>query len=98
MTTELDVRSLRKPDKHPAIFAAYAALDVGESFVLVNNHNPLHLRDEFEVEHPDGHSWEYIDEGRDVWRIRIGKVAETPPGRHDDDRGAHGRTSLPLSG
>ncbi|MFZ1177941.1 MAG: DUF2249 domain-containing protein, partial [Mycobacterium sp.] len=32
---ELDVRQLRKPDKHPTIFATYAALSVGESFVLV---------------------------------------------------------------
>jgi hypothetical protein len=37
---ELDVRQLRKPDKHPTIFATYAALPVGESFVLVNNHDP----------------------------------------------------------
>ena len=26
---ELDVRVLRKPDKHPAIFATYAELSVG---------------------------------------------------------------------
>ncbi len=26
---ELDVRQLRKPDKHPTIFATYAALAVG---------------------------------------------------------------------
>ena len=44
--TELDVRQVRKPDKHPAIFARFDALAVGESFVLVNNHYPWHLRDE----------------------------------------------------
>jgi uncharacterized protein (DUF2249 family) len=43
---ELDVRQLRKPDKHPTIFATYAALAVGESFVLVNNHDPKHLHEE----------------------------------------------------
>ena len=32
------MRVLPKPDKHPAIFAAYARLPVGESFVVVNNH------------------------------------------------------------
>ena len=37
---ELDVRQLRKPDKHPTIFATYADLPVGGSFVLVNNHDP----------------------------------------------------------
>ena len=96
MTTEVDVRSLRKPDKHPTIFAAFDALSVGTSFVLVNNHNPLHLRDEFEADHPGAYSWEYVDEGPDVWRIRISKTAESQPRRdHGQDLG--GRTSLPLS-
>ncbi|OSC27406.1 hypothetical protein B8W69_14630 [Mycobacterium vulneris] len=50
----LDVRQLREPDKHPTIFTTYAALQVGESFVLVNNHYPKHLHDEFEADYP-GH-------------------------------------------
>lgn len=45
---ELDVRPLRKPDKHPQIFAAYGALPVGAAFVLVND--PKHLREEFEAD------------------------------------------------
>jgi uncharacterized protein (DUF2249 family)/quercetin dioxygenase-like cupin family protein len=75
---ELDVRQLRKPDKHPTIFAAYAALAVGESFVLVNNHDPKHLRQEFEADHPDSYGWEYLEKGPAVWRIRITKLASTP--------------------
>ena len=75
---ELDVRQLRKPDKHPTIFASYAALGVGESFVLVNNHDPKHLRDEFDADHPGSYDWEYLDKGPEVWRIRIGKLASTP--------------------
>ncbi|OBH64815.1 hypothetical protein A5685_20070 [Mycobacterium colombiense] len=76
---ELDVRQLRKPDKHPTIFASYAALQVGESFVLVNNHDPRHLHDEFEADYPGGYDWEYLDKGPTVWRIRIGKLIEMPP-------------------
>jgi uncharacterized protein (DUF2249 family) len=53
---ELDVRPLRKPDKHPAIFRTYDSLAAGESFVLVNNHDPRHLREEFEAEHPGGYA------------------------------------------
>lgn len=37
---ELDVRQLRKPEKHPAIFAAYADLPVGGSFVLATTMTP----------------------------------------------------------
>ncbi len=55
---ELDVRPLRKPDKHPAIFQAYDALAVGESFVLVNNHDPKHLREELDTDHPGSYRWD----------------------------------------
>jgi len=75
---ELDVRPLRKPDKHPAIFQAYAAVAVGESLVLVNDHDPRHLHDEFEVEHPGGYAWEYLAKDPGAWRIRITKLASTP--------------------
>ena len=74
---ELDVRPLRKPDKHPAIFQAYDALAVGESFVLVNDHDPRHLHEEFDTDHPGGYRWDYLDKGPDAWRIRIGKLAST---------------------
>jgi uncharacterized protein (DUF2249 family)/quercetin dioxygenase-like cupin family protein len=73
-TPELDVRALRKPDKHPAVFKAYDALAAGESFVLVNNHDPRHLREEFEAEHPGSYAWDYLDRGPAAWRIRISKL------------------------
>ncbi len=75
---ELDVRQLRKPDKHPTIFAAYAMLRVGESFVLVNNHDPKHLRAEFDADYPGSYAWEYLDRGPEVWRIRISKLTSSP--------------------
>jgi uncharacterized protein (DUF2249 family)/quercetin dioxygenase-like cupin family protein len=75
---QLDVRHLRKPDKHPTIFATYDALEVGDSFVLVNNHDPVHLRDEFEIEHPGGFGWSYLESGPGVWRIQVSKLASTP--------------------
>lgn len=73
----MDVRSMRKPDKHPAIFAAFDALDTGDGFVLVNDHDPRHLHDEFEVEYPNGYSWEYLSEQPRNWQIRITKLAST---------------------
>jgi uncharacterized protein (DUF2249 family)/quercetin dioxygenase-like cupin family protein len=75
---ELDVRTLRKPDKHPAIFAAYQALAVGEAFVLVNNHDPRHLRDEFETDYAGSYGWEYVGKGPETWRIRISRLTSTP--------------------
>ncbi|WP_343708565.1 DUF2249 domain-containing protein [Mycobacterium sp.] len=75
---ELDVRQLRKPDKHPTIFATYADLPVGRSFVLVNNHDPKHLHEEFEADHAGSYGWEYVEKGPTIWRIRITKLATTP--------------------
>lgn len=74
---ELDVRALRKPDKHPTIFATYERLAVGDAFVLVNKHDPKHLREEFELEYPGGYTWQYLESGPDIWRIRIGRLAST---------------------
>ena len=75
---ELDVRPLRKPEKHPTIFRAYDALAVGGSFVLVNSHDPRPLRGEFDTNHPGSHGWEYLERGPEVWRVRISKLASTP--------------------
>ncbi len=77
-TPELDVRTMRKPDKHPAIFARYAALPVGGSFVLVNDHDPKHLHDEFEADHAGSHQWEYLATEPRNWRIKITKLTAAP--------------------
>ena len=74
---ELDVRPLRKPDKHPEIFRMFEALTVGESFVLINNHDPRHLREEFEADYSGGYGWEYLERGPAAWRIRISRLAAT---------------------
>jgi uncharacterized protein (DUF2249 family)/quercetin dioxygenase-like cupin family protein len=74
---EVDVRSLPKPQKHPTIFGVFGELDVNASLILVNNHDPRHLRDEFATEFPDGFDWDYLERGPAEWRIRITKLAST---------------------
>ena len=74
---ELDVRALRKPDKHPTIFAMYADLATGSSFVLVNDHDPRHLHEEFEAEFAGSYTWEYLSKQPRSWRIRISKLTST---------------------
>ena len=95
---ELDVRPLRKPDKHPAIFQAYAAVPVGESLVIVNDHDPRHLHDEFEVEHPGGYAWEYLAKDPGAWRIQITKLASTPLPRILADTSALSTTAADATG
>lgn len=74
---ELDVRAVPKPERHPMIFARFAALATGESFVLVNSHDPKHLRDEFDRDHSGAFEWTYLPSGdKRVWRIRITRRTE----------------------
>ena len=73
-TPELDIRTLREPERHPAVFRAYDALEAGESFVLVDDHDLSDLRDEFAAEHPDSHGWVPLDHGPEAWRVRVEKL------------------------
>ena len=71
MDAELDVRAVPKPQRHPMIFERFAALDPGESFVLVNTHEPVHLREEFDRDLPGSFDWVSRQAGPRDWRIRI---------------------------
>lgn len=73
MDPELDVRVIPPREKHPAIFETFKALEAGQAFVLVNDHDPLPLRYQFEHEHPEQFTWEYLDQGPEVWRVRIAR-------------------------
>jgi uncharacterized protein (DUF2249 family) len=70
---ELDVRVIPPREKHPAIFATFDALQPGESFVLVNDHDPFPLRYQFEAERTNGFGWDYLESGPVVWRVRISR-------------------------
>lgn len=70
---ELDVREIPPRERHPRIFALFDGLKPGESFVLVNDHDPKPLYYQFQAERPGQVDWIYLEEGPLVWRVRIGK-------------------------
>ncbi|MGH9293606.1 MAG: DUF2249 domain-containing protein [Acidimicrobiales bacterium] len=72
----LDVRHTAPAQRHESIFAAYGALAPGAGFVLVNDHDPKPLRYQFEAEHAGRFSWDVLEAGPEVWRVRIGRPAE----------------------
>jgi len=74
----LDVSEVPKPERHPLIFARFRSLGVGESFVLRNDHDPRHLREEFERELPGAYRWEYLSSEPGDWRIRLTRLSSTP--------------------
>lgn len=70
----LDVRSLAPAQRHDTIFSTYGALAPGGGFVLVNDHDPKPLRYQFEAEHAGDFTWDYLEAGPEVWRVRIGRA------------------------
>jgi uncharacterized protein (DUF2249 family) len=72
----LDVRVIPPREKHPTIFQTFESLGPGESFVLVNDHDPRPLRYQFEYEHTGQFGWQYLEEGPQVWRVEISRVAK----------------------
>jgi uncharacterized protein (DUF2249 family) len=75
-TRTLDVRVIPPREKHPTIFHTFNALEPGESFVLVNDHDPKPLRYQFEFEHAGQFGWEYLEQGPAIWRVEIRRTAK----------------------
>lgn len=73
--TELDVRVHEPKVRHGLIFGTFEALAVGDAFILVNDHDPKPLRYQLEAENAGEFSWEYLEEGPEVWKVRISRVA-----------------------
>jgi uncharacterized protein (DUF2249 family) len=75
MTEEpsLDVRDVAPRDRHTLIFDTFAGLEAGQGFVLVNDHDPRPLYYQFQAEHTGRFSWNYLEQGPEIWRVRIGR-------------------------
>jgi len=71
----LDVRTDPPARRHGLIFETFHALRPGEAFLLVNDHDPKPLFYQFEVEYAGLFSWDYVESGPEVWRVRIGRTA-----------------------
>ena len=69
----LDVRSIPPARRHQLIFGLLDDLPAGQAVTLVNDHDPLPLRYQLEATRGDGYSWDYLEEGPEVWRVRIGR-------------------------
>lgn len=74
MLKELDIRPVQPREKHPTIFKTFDELTKGETFQLINDHDPMPLYYQFQVERPSQFGWEYIEKGPEVWRVNISKI------------------------
>ncbi|MEO6941355.1 MAG: DUF2249 domain-containing protein [Candidatus Kapaibacterium sp.] len=74
-SAELDIRPIPPPEKHPTIFRLFDSLEVGQSMLLINDHNPKPLYYQFGFERIGKFEWKDIESGPVEWRVSITKIA-----------------------
>lgn len=75
-TQRIDVRVIPPPQRHMLIFQTFEGLGPGEAFELVNDHDPKPLYYQFSAERAGEFTWEYFEQGPQVWRVRVGKASK----------------------
>ncbi|MCC6343586.1 MAG: DUF2249 domain-containing protein [Bryobacterales bacterium] len=71
----LDLRETPRERRHSTVFYAFDQLAVGESFFLINDHDPQPLRAQMEQLRPGELSWAYEARGPYEFRIKVSRVA-----------------------
>ena len=69
----LDVTKIEHKKKHPVIFEHFDVLEQGEAFIISNDHDPKPLYYQLLGERGSIFTWDYLEEGPALWRVKIGK-------------------------
>lgn len=77
---ELDVRVWIPIKRHENLLKLFKELPVGESFIFINDHDPLPLYYEFRSIHGDVVGWEYLNKGGREWKVKVTRT-EASKGR-----------------
>jgi uncharacterized protein (DUF2249 family) len=79
--TLVDTRPVESHNRRTLVFSKFDQLSVDMTMELVNDHDPLSLRSQFEIEKPNLFSWTYLESGPDIWRVAVTKLK----GKHGVD-------------
>jgi hemerythrin-like domain-containing protein/uncharacterized protein (DUF2249 family) len=71
----LDVRDVEPVQRHGIIFGEFEKLNEGESFILINDHDPKPLFYQFQAEKEGKFKWEYVLSGPIIWCVKLTKQA-----------------------
>ena len=74
----LFVPDLQPALKHPTILKRFDDLKNGESFLLINDHDPIPLYYEMKAEKGDVFEWKKVEDGPEVWKVEITKTTGDP--------------------
>ena len=73
--TTIDLRLIAPRERHPLIFSTFRGLPLSKTMTLVNDHDPRPLYYQMQAQHPGEFSWDYIQNGPEVWQVRIERTA-----------------------
>ncbi len=69
----LDVTQIEPRFKHPTIFDTFDKLEDGKAFIINNDHDPKPLYYQLLAERGQTFTWEYLENGPEVWKVKIEK-------------------------
>ncbi|MBS1920330.1 MAG: DUF2249 domain-containing protein [Bacteroidetes bacterium] len=76
----LDVRTLVPIKRHELLIKLFKDLPVDESFIFINDHDPIPLYYEFRSLYGDVVGWEYLNRGGREWKVKVTRT-EASQGR-----------------
>ena len=68
---ELDVRVLIPIERHKLLVKLFGDTKAGESFIFINDHDPIPLYYEFKSIYGDVVFWEYLNRGGREWKVLV---------------------------
>lgn len=68
---ELDMRVFIPIERHKKLLQLFKELPVGESFIFINDHDPIPLYYEFLSVYGDVVGWEYLNRGGREWKVKV---------------------------
>ena len=74
VSSTIDVRTIVPSERHDLIFSSFNALRQGAALELVSDHEPAPLYRQFKSNYHGLFTWDYLEQGPDLWRVRIGRA------------------------
>ena len=72
----INVRDINPRHRHAIITQLFDHLGPESSLQLVVDHDPRPLRYQLEARHGSRCNWSYLEQGPDVWRVRLKHLRE----------------------
>jgi uncharacterized protein (DUF2249 family) len=79
----INVADIDPQYRHAILFRLFEHLTPDQSLQIVVDHNPRRLRLLLETQHGERCGWSYLEEGPDVWRVRLRLLAVDSAGEEE---------------